>query len=85
MAKPQWTEEEERQIEMSLEVRRRHAKELVDARAADDAAHPKYDAAKPETNRRKAQNDRRVPAAPAKKKNSLFAAQSSNVVTGNVK
>ncbi len=74
MAKPQFTEEEERQIELALEVRRRHGKEIEDRRTADDAARPKYDAAKPETNRRKAQNDRRVPAAPAKKKNSLFAA-----------
>jgi predicted DNA-binding transcriptional regulator YafY len=75
MARPQFTEDEERQIELALEVRRRHSKEIEDKRAADDAARPKYDPAKPETNRRKVEKDRRAQATTApKKRNSLFAA-----------
>jgi hypothetical protein len=70
-----WSEDEERQIEMALEVRRRHSKEIEERRLADEAARPKYDAAKPETNRRKSEKDRRaLAAAPPKKRSGIFGA-----------
>lgn len=75
MAK-QFSDEEEREIELALEVRRRHAKEIRKQQEEEDQQRPKYDASKPETNRRKIEKDRRAQAAPApaKTRKRLFAA-----------
>lgn len=79
MAKPTFSEDEERQIEIALEVRRRHSKEIKEQRDAEERERnaAKFDPAKPETNRRKSDKDRRAPLTPKKeekKRSSLFAA-----------